>query len=107
MLIGARTTVAAIAIALFDLSGSGLLVHVVPSLKKPDRSAELIFNLLFWFAVSVMISAYRVMAIPIHHGDLIYHRSEISVQLWRIVVYHVRVVPFFVWLHSRRSIHSA
>lgn len=44
----------------------------------------------------MMASAYLIMAIPIHHGDLIYHRTETSVQLWRLAAYHVTVAPFFI-----------
>ncbi|MBW2290533.1 MAG: hypothetical protein JRG90_22335, partial [Deltaproteobacteria bacterium] len=96
VLLGAGTTVAAIAIALVGLSASGLFVYVVPALQRPDDPKRLLGTLLFWFAVSVMASAYLIMAVPISHGDLIYHRNDMTVQLWRLVVYHVTVAPFFI-----------
>jgi len=96
VLLGAGTTVAAIAIALVGLSASGLFVYVVPGLQQPADPKRLLCTLLFWFAVSLMASAYLIMAVPISHGDLIYHRDDISVQLWRLVVYHVTVTPFFI-----------
>jgi SAM-dependent methyltransferase len=96
VLLGAGNTVAAIAIALVGLSASGLFAYVAPGFQRAEESGELIVKLLFWFAVSVMGSAYLIMAIPIHHGDLIYHRDDIAVQLWRLVVYHVTVAPFFI-----------
>jgi len=83
-------------IALVGLSAGGLFAYVFPGLQHPARPDDLIVKLLFWFAVSIMASAYLVMAIPIHHGDLIYHRAEVSVQLWRLVVYHITVAPFFI-----------
>jgi hypothetical protein len=36
------------------------------------------------------------MAVPISHGDLIYYRADPRVQLWRLAVYHITVVPFFL-----------
>ena len=35
-------------------------------------------------------------AVPISHGDLIYYRADPRVQLWRLAVYHITVVPFFL-----------
>ena len=96
VLLGAGTTVAAIAIALVGLSASGLFAYVFPVFQRPENSAQLLVTLLFWFAVAVMASSYLIMAVPIHHGDLIYHRTETSVQLWRLAVYHITVVPFFI-----------
>ncbi len=71
VLLGAGTTVAAIAIALVGLSAGGLFVYTVPGLQHPEDSKRLLGTLLFWFAVSVMASAYLIMAVPISHGDLI------------------------------------
>jgi hypothetical protein len=96
VLLGAGNTVAAIAIALVGLSAGGIVAYTVPALRDPGGSGELGGKLLFWFAVSLLASVYGIMAIPIGHGDLIYARGDPAVQLWRLVVYHVTVVPFFL-----------
>jgi SAM-dependent methyltransferase len=92
VLLGAGNTVAAIAIALVGLSAGGIVAFALPDLRRPEQIA----SLLFWFGVSLLLSVYAIMAVPISHGDLIYHRSDPSVQLWRLVVYHVTVAPFFL-----------
>jgi len=96
VLLGAGNTVAAIAIALVGLSASGIVAYSVPAFHQPGRSAALAGSLLFWFSVSLLVSVYAIMAVPIGHGDLIYHRADPTVQLWRFAVYHVTVVPFFL-----------
>jgi SAM-dependent methyltransferase len=96
VLLGAGNTVAAIAIALVGLSAGGIVAYSVPALRSPKDSGELTATLLFWFAVSLLTSVYAIMAVPISHGDLIYYRADPRVQLWRLAVYHITVVPFFL-----------
>lgn len=96
VLLGAGNTVAAIAIALVGLSAGGIFAYTVPVFHDPERSGEISRALLFWFTLSLILSTYAIMAIPISHGDLIYHGAQISVKLWRLAVYHITVVPFFL-----------
>jgi len=96
VLLGAGNTVAAIAIALVGLSAGGIFAFVVPALRSPENAVNRANDLVFWFAVSLLLSVYAIMAAPIHHGDLIYHARDPAVQLWRLAVYHVTVVPFFI-----------
>ena len=96
VLLGAGNTVAAIAIALVGLSAGGILAFVHPGLNRRDRAREIAGDLLFWFAVALLASVYAIMAVPISHGDLSFHGGEMRVQLWRLAVYHITVVPFFL-----------
>ena len=96
VLLGAGNTVAAIAIALAGLSASGIVAYSVPALHDPERASGLLRGLVFGFAVSLLASVYAIMAIPIHHGDLVYHHADPAVQLWKIATYHITVVPFFL-----------
>jgi SAM-dependent methyltransferase/phage shock protein PspC (stress-responsive transcriptional regulator) len=94
--LGAGNTVAAIAIALVGLSGGGIVAYLVPALREPKDPGALAGSLVFWFAVSLLASVYAIMAVPIGHGDLIYGRADPAVQLWRLLVFHVTVLPFFL-----------
>jgi len=96
VLLGAGNTVAAIAIALVGLSAGGIVAYSVDSLRRPADTGALTGTLLFWFSVSLLVSVYAIMAVPISHGDLIYNRADFAVQLWRLAVYHITVVPFFL-----------
>ncbi len=96
VLLGAGNTVAAIAIALVGLSASGIMAYSIPALHDPERADALSRKLLFWFTISLILSVYAIMAVPISHGDLIYYRSDPTVQLWKFAVYHITVVPFFL-----------
>lgn len=96
VLLGAGNTVAAIAIALVGLSAGGIVAYSTPALRRPESIEVLSGDLVFWFAVSLVLSMVAIMAVPIHHGDLIYHHGDPSVQLWRLAVYHITVVPFFI-----------
>jgi len=94
--LGAGNTVAAIAIALVGLSGGGIVAYLVPALRESKEPRALAGSLVFWFAASLLASVYAIMAVPIGHGDLIYGRADPSVQLWRLLVFHVTVLPFFL-----------
>ena len=96
VLLGAGNTVAAIAIALIGLSAGGIFAYAVPAFHRSDRAAVLYPRLLFWFSTSLLASALLVMRIPISHGDFIYARGDVAVQLWRLAVYHIAVLPFFM-----------
>ena len=94
--LGAGNTVAAIAIALVGLSGGGIVAYLLPALREPRDPAALAGTLVFWFASALLASVYVVMAVPIAHGELIYGRADPTVQLWRLLVFHVTVLPFFL-----------
>jgi len=94
--LGAGNTVAAIAIALVGLSGGGIAAYLHPALRAPRDPARLAGSLVFWFVLCLLASVYAIMAVPIAHGDLIYGRGEPAVQLWRLVIFHVTVLPFFL-----------
>ncbi len=94
--LGAGNTVAAIAIALVGLSGGGIVAYLAPALREPEDPGALAGTLVFWFALSLLASVYAIMAVPIAHGELIYGRAEPAVQLWRLLVFHVTVLPFFL-----------
>jgi SAM-dependent methyltransferase len=96
VLLGAGNTVAAIAIALVGLSASGIFAYTFPVFHDPERSEEVSRALLFWFTLSLILSTYFIMAIPISHGDLIYYGGQASVKLWKLAVYHISVAPFFL-----------
>ena len=96
VLLGAGNTVAAIAIALVGLSASGIVAYALPAVHDPARSARLVRSLLVWFSLSLPVAVYAIMAVPISHGDLSFRWAEPSVQLWRLAVYHITVVPFFL-----------
>jgi len=96
VLLGAGDTVAAIAIALVGLSASGIVAYSVPALRDPKKAVHLSSHLLFWFSVSMIVSVYAIMAVPINHGDLIYHYANPAVRFWKLAVYHITVVPFFL-----------
>jgi SAM-dependent methyltransferase len=96
VLLGAGNTVAAIAIALVGLSASGIVAHALPAVHDPTRSPRLVRVLLAWFSLSLPVGVYAIMAVPISHGDLSFRWAEPSVQLWRLAVYHITVVPFFL-----------
>jgi SAM-dependent methyltransferase len=96
VLLGAGNTVAAIAIALVGLSAGGIVAYSVDALRRPVNAEALTGTLLFWFGIAQLASVYAIMAVPISHGDLIYHREDAVVQLWRLAVYHITVVPFFL-----------
>jgi SAM-dependent methyltransferase len=96
VLLGAGNTVAAIAIALVGLSAGGIVAYAIPSLREEESARQISGDLVFWFAVSLLVSVYAIMAVPIHHGDLIYHAAQPAVQLWRLAVYHITVLPFFL-----------
>ena len=96
VLLGAGNTVAAIAIALVGLSAGGIVAFSTPRLNRVDNTGALSGTLLFWFAVALIFSVFAIMAVPISHGDLIYFRSDPSVQLWRMAVYQITVIPFFL-----------
>jgi SAM-dependent methyltransferase len=93
VLLGAGNTVAAIAIALVGLSAGGIVAYTFPAIARGDSRPG---QLVFWFVISVPLSIYTIMAVPLHHGDLIYHHGDASVQFWRLVVQHVTVLPFFL-----------
>jgi SAM-dependent methyltransferase len=94
--LGAGNTVAAIAIALVGLSGGGIVAYLLPALREPKDPGALAGALVFWFALSLLASVYAIMAVPIGHGDLIYGRADPTVQLWRLLIFHLTVVPFFL-----------
>ena len=96
VLLGAGNTVAAIAIALVGLSAGGIVAYVSPPLREVRDPRRLAATLVFWFGVALLASVYAIMAIPLSHGDLAYRPDSASVQLWRIAVYHVTVLPFFL-----------
>jgi SAM-dependent methyltransferase len=96
VLLGAGNTVAAIAIALVGLSAGGIAAYSIPALQRPERARSLVGALVFWFAASLVVSVYAIMGVPIHHGDLIYHSADPSVQFWRLAVHQITVVPFFL-----------
>jgi SAM-dependent methyltransferase len=91
VLLGAGNTVAAIAIALVGLSAGGIVAYTFPALGAARPGL-----LVFVFALSLPLGVYAIMGVPLHHGDLIYQRGEVSIQLWRLVVHHVTVLPFFL-----------
>ncbi len=94
--LGAGNTVAAIALALVGLSGGGIAAYSLSAFRDAERFGALAGPLLFWFSVTLLSSVYVIMAIPLGHGDLIYERTDPAIQLWRLVIYHVTVVPFFL-----------
>jgi len=96
VLLGAGNTVAAIAIALVGLSAGGIAAYSIESLRRPKDADRLTGQLLLAFAVTLMGSVFAIMAVPISHGDLIYFADDPAVQLWRLAVYHITVVPFFL-----------
>ena len=96
VLLGAGNTVSAIAIALVGLSGGGICVYALPALHDPEQAPERVGSLLFWFSCALMASPFLLMSIPLHHGDLIYSRGELAIELWRLAVFHVAVAPFFL-----------
>jgi hypothetical protein len=96
VLLGAGNTVAAIAIALVGLSASGIFAYTFPVFHDPTRSDEVSRALLFWFTVALILSTFAIMAVPISHGDLIYYGDQFTVKLWKLAVYHITVIPFFV-----------
>lgn len=96
VLLGSGNTVTAIAIALIGLSAGGIFAYSVPAMNVPDRAARLYPKLLFWFSSALLVSAFLVIRVPIGHGDLIYARGDVAVQLWRLAVYHIAVLPFFL-----------
>jgi SAM-dependent methyltransferase len=96
VLLGAGNTVAAIAIALIGLSAGGIFAYAVPTFQRSDRAAVLYPRLLFWFSTSLLVSGLLVMRIPVSHGDFVYARGDVAVQLWRLAVYHIAVLPFFM-----------
>jgi SAM-dependent methyltransferase len=96
VLLGAGNTVAAIAIALVGLSAGGIVAYVSPALRNVREPGRLAGTLVFWFGVALLASVYAIMAIPLSHGDLAYRPASASVQLWRVAVYHVTVLPFFL-----------
>jgi SAM-dependent methyltransferase len=94
--LGAGNTVAAIALALVGLSGGGIAAYSLPAFRDAERFGALAGPLLFWFSVSLLGGVYVIMAIPLGHGDLIYQAGSARIQLWRLLIYHVTVVPFFL-----------
>jgi hypothetical protein len=92
VLLGAGNTVTAISIALIGLSAGGIFAYSVPAMNAPDRAARLCPKLLFWFSTTLLASAFLVVRVPIGHGDLIYARGDVSIQLWRLAVYHLAVL---------------
>jgi len=96
VLLGAGNTVAAIAIALVGLSASGIFAYTFPIFHDPERSEEVSRTLLLCFTLSLIFATFAIMAIPISHGDLIYHGDQASVKLWKLAVYHITVLPFFL-----------
>jgi hypothetical protein len=95
VLLGAGNTVAAIAIALIGLSSAGIVAYLAPAFQQPERANALYRTLLFWFGVSLMVSTFLIMSIPVSHGDFIYAGNQIGVVLARLAIYHVAVAPFF------------
>jgi hypothetical protein len=96
VLLGAGNSVAAIALALVGLSASGIVVYLAPLLRRPEHPETLYRSLLFWFATSLMASSFLIMSIPVSHGDFSYSGGTFSVQLFRLVVYNIAIVPFFI-----------
>jgi hypothetical protein len=94
--LGAGNTVAAIALALVGLSGGGIAAYSLPAFRDAERFGALAGPLLFWFSVALLAGVYVIMAIPLGHGDLIYQANSPRFQLWRLLIYHVTVVPFFL-----------
>lgn len=94
--LGAGNTVTAISIALIGLSAGGIFAYSAPSLNDPTRAAATYPKLLFWFSASLLASAFLIIRVPLGHGDLIYTRGNFAIQLWRLAVYHIAVIPFFL-----------
>ena len=96
VLLGAGNTIAAIAIALVGLSSAGVVAFLVPALRDLEDTRALARKLLFWFAVALMASSFLIMSIPVSHGDFSHSRGDVTVQLARLAIYHIAVVPFFL-----------
>jgi len=96
VLLGAGNSVAAIALALVGLSASGIVVYLVPAFRQPERPEELYRSLMFWFATSLMASSFLIMSVPVGHGDFSYSGGAFSVQLYRLAVYNITILPFFL-----------
>lgn len=96
VLLGAGNSVAAIALALVGLSASGIVVYLFPLFRQPERPETLYRTLLFWFASSLIASSFLIMSVPVSHGDFSYSGGAISVQLFRLVVYNIAIIPFFL-----------
>jgi SAM-dependent methyltransferase len=96
VLLGAGNTVAAIAIALIGLSASGVFAYAAPAFHRAERAERLVPALLLAFGTALLASAFLIMRVPISHGDLSFASGDISVQLWRLAVYHLAVAPFFL-----------
>jgi SAM-dependent methyltransferase len=96
VLLGAGNTVAAIAIALVGLSAGGLLAYIVPVFHDPAHAERLLRASIFWFGIALLASVFLIMAVPISHGDLIYARGDLGVQLWKLAIYHITVAPFLI-----------
>jgi SAM-dependent methyltransferase len=92
VLIGAGNTVAAIAIALVGLSASGVAAWLLPAFHRPETARITTLA----FGIALMLSPLLLMAIPVSHGDFVYAPNELRVQLSRLAVYHIAVIPFFL-----------
>lgn len=96
VLLGAGNTVAAIAIALIGLSSAGIVAYLAPIFRQPDPSGGRYRTLLFWFALSLMASAFLIMAVPVGHGDFIYSSHRVGVEFARLAIYQIAIAPFFL-----------